>query len=440
MAFAFEGPELSAMLARIQETHPRKIDLSLDRIRRLLERLGNPERRLPPIIHVAGTNGKGSTIAFLRAIAEAAGLKVHVYTSPHLVRFNERIRLGGRLVSDDELVDALEACERAAIGITPTFFEITTAAAFYLFARAPADLVILEVGLGGRFDATNVIPHAAASIINVVDLDHMEFLGNELEDIAREKAGIIRANCPVFIGRQRPEAELSILHEASTRAAPFFGLGRDWIATSCGNSMLFTDSAHSALLPRPALLGRHQIDNAGLAIAAILSLKLPQITAPIIAKGLQTAQWPARLHRLTSGPLGRKVEAAGGELWLDGAHNPNAASALTLALFDLNVQNPRPLFLVSAMLKTKNMGGFFQTLGFLEPNVLTVPISGNVNGTDENELAKVARAHDLPAESVRQIDHAVDLALARATAPPRIVICGSLYLAGTVLAHEETVQ
>lgn len=429
-------PPLAAMLARLQGLHPRKIDLSLDRITDLLRTLGDPQRALPPVIHVAGTNGKGSTTAFLRAMAEQAGLRVHVYTSPHLVRFNERIRLGGRLVPDGLLMAALARCEQAARGRAITFFEITTAAAFLLFAEHPADLLILEVGLGGRFDATNVIENPRLSIITTIALDHREFLGHDLASIAREKAGIMRARVPVIFGPQQPEAELVLLEHATRLRAPFHGPGRDWTMRPHLDGLLYADDYRMALVPRPALIGRHQFDNAGLAAAAALRLDTPKLPMHAIAAGIASARWPARMQRLETGPLGALATARGAELWLDGAHNPHAAAALGVTLADLGADDPREVVLITGLLNTKDAGGFFSALAGLSPTVLTVPVPGSAQGIPPDALAAMARGAGLSAQSFSDFRPALAAALETARAPPRVVICGSLWLAGAVLAQE----
>ncbi len=431
-----EFSPLRRVLTRLEGLHPRKIDLSLDRIRILLHALGDPHLALPPIVHIAGTNGKGSTAAFLRAMGEQAGLRVHAYTSPHLVRFNERIRLDGTLVSDAVLIAALERCETASRGRPITFFEITTAAAFLLFAENPADLLILEVGLGGRFDATNVIDRPALSIITAIALDHREFLGNDLTSIAREKAGIMRANVPVIFGPQQPEAELALLEEATRLRAPFHGPGRDWTVRPQLDGLLYSDDTRMVLLPRPALIGHHQADNAGLAAAAALRLQIPELPIHAIAAGIANAYWPARMQKLATGPLWMLATAHGAELWLDGAHNPHAAAALAVTLGDMQADDPRPVILITGLLNTKDAQGFFAELAGVAPKILTVPVPGSAQGIPADLLAAQAGLAGLAAQALPDFVTAVRAALDEASSPPRIVICGSLYLAGAVLAQE----
>lgn len=433
---AGEISPLDHMLSRLEGLHPRKIDLSLDRIEILLRRLGDPHLALPPVIHIAGTNGKGSTAAFLRAMAEQAGLRVHVYTSPHLVRFNERIRLAGALVTDDALIAALDRCMQALRGGPITFFEITTAAAFLLFAEYPADLLILETGLGGRFDATNVLDRPALTIITNIALDHREFLGDDLSSIAREKAGIMRAHVPVIFGPQPPEAELVLLEEATRLRAPFFGTGRDWTICPRPDGLLYSDDVRIALLPRPALVGRHQLDNAGLAAAAGLRLDSPKLPMHAIAAGIASAFWPARMQKLETGPLGSLAAARGAELWLDGAHNPHAAAALGVTLMDLQAADPRALVLITGLLDTKDAAGFFSGLTGLAPKILTVSVPGSARAIPAEHLAVHAHRAGLVAQAFPDFATAVRAALAAESSPLRIVICGSLYLAGAVLAQE----
>src|ERR1700744_3672298 len=307
-----------AALERLRGLHPKKIDLSLDRILGLLEALGRPQDGLPPVIHVAGTNGKGSTSAFLRAITEAAGLKVHVLTSPHLVRFVERIRLGGILITDEAFGAILERVEAANAGREITFFEIVTAAAFVAFAEAPADLLILEVGLGGRYDATNVIGLPAVSAITPVDYDHKEFLGEDLGGIAGEKAAIIKLGRPVVSAPQAEAAEALIEAEAGRLNAPLTLMGRDFDAWSERGRLMFQDQQRLLDLPTPSLFGPHQVDNAGLAVAAALALNDPRITEAALEKGIASAEWPARMQRLTAGPFGELGRVRGADLLLGG--------------------------------------------------------------------------------------------------------------------------
>ena len=420
-----------AALDRLKTLHARAIDLSLGRIERLLEALGRPQDRLPPTIHVAGTNGKGSTVAFLRAMAEAQGLRVHAFTSPHLVRFAERIRLAGEVIGEDALAALLDRVEAANAGEAITFFEITTAAALLTFSEVPADLLLLEVGLGGTWDATNVIASPLASVIAPVDYDHAEFLGTELAGIAAEKAGIIKAGRPVFSAGQALEAQGVIVARAAELGAPLTLGGRDWRAWSEGDGMVVQDNGGRLSLPAPALGGPHQVQNAGLAIATLRGLGLADEAA--IARGLNSATWPARMQRITAGPLGAMAQEAGAELWLDGGHNPHAGRALGAALAEMS-RDGRPLSLIVGMLGSKDASGFFAPLAALRAPVWTVSFEAE-RTTPPPELAATARAAGLDAQPAESVQAA--LAAALAGGATRVVICGSLYLAGEVLARDE---
>jgi len=418
------------VLERLTRLHPKKIDLSLGRMERLLARLGHPERQLPPVVHVAGTNGKGSTVAYLRAMAEAAGLRVHVYTSPHLVRFNERIRLAGTLIAEEALTALLEECERANGEAPITFFEVTTAAAFLAFARVPADLVLLEVGLGGRLDATNVVMRPAVSVITPIDLDHKEFLGSTIATIAGEKAGIMKPDVPTVIGPQPREALEVFCERADILDAPLLVAGADFIARRTATGFSFTGAGKTDwALPRPALPGDHQIENAASAIAAALLLDLPETA---IEKGLTEAEWPARLQRLRRGPL-LDLLPADGELWLDGGHNPHAARALATAL-DGMAGDGHSLALVSGLISTKDAAGYFGAFQALNPPVVALTIPGEDAARPAKEIAAAAEQAGLGAETAPDLATAVARAIALAGPKPRVLICGSLYLAGRVLA------
>ena len=415
---------------RLRQRHPQRIDLSLDRMKVLCAALGDPQHRLPPVVHVAGTNGKGSTVAFIRAIAEAAGLRVHAYTSPHLVRFNERIRLTGRLIEDAALNDILDRIE--ALDVEATVFESTTAAAFVAMSETRADLAIVEVGLGGVLDATNVIERPLLSVIAPVDLDHAEFLGTSLPGVAAEKAGILKPGARGLIARQPQEAMAAI--EAAARAvrAPLTVMGVDFDAWAERGGMAFQDQERFLDLPAPALVGPHQIANAGLAVAVALELDLPEAA---IAEGLRAVRWPARMQRLTTGPHGEAARAAGAELWLDGGHNPHAARALAEALAERQAKAPRPLALIVGMLANKDAGGFFEALKASGAAVFTVPFDGAA--AEPEALAAVARGHGLGATPCASVDEALERALRLGAG--RVAICGSLYLAGEVLgAARET--
>jgi dihydrofolate synthase/folylpolyglutamate synthase len=415
---------------RLRLRHPQKIDLSLDRMRTLCAVLGDPQLRLPPVIHVAGTNGKGSTIAFIRAMAEAAGLRVHAYTSPHLVRFNERIRLAGRLIEDDQLNPILDRIE-AVRGVEATVFESTTAAAFVAMAETPADLAIVEVGLGGTLDATNVIERPLLSVIAPVDLDHAEFLGTSITGIAAEKAGILKAGARGIVARQSEEAMAVIEAVAASSVngrtpSPLTVMGVDFDAWGERGGMVYQDQERFLDLPAPVLSGGHQIDNAGLAVAAALELDLPEAA---IAEGLRTAVWPARMQRLTTGPYGEKARAADAELWLDGGHNPHAARALASAIASREARAPLPLALIVGILANKDSAGFFDALKGSGAHVFTVAFEGAA--ADPEALAAVARGHGLGAQAAPSVEAALDRALRLGAG--RVVICGSLYLAGEVL-------
>ena len=381
---------------------------------------------------MAGTNGKGSTVAFLRAIAEAAGLRVHAFTSPHLVRFAERIRLAGSLIGDEALAEVLGRTERANAGAPITFFEITAAAAFLAFSEKPADLLLLEVGLGGRFDATNVIAAPAVSAIAPVDLDHREFLGDDIREIAREKAGVLKPGRPAVVGRQG-EAALDVIEaEAERVGATLTVLGGDFDAWPDRGGMAFQHAAGLLDLPAPALAGPHQIDNAALAIAAAQALDDARITSEAIAAGVAGATWPARMQRITAGPFGQAARARGADLWLDGGHNPHAARALAGTLARMQARDGRPTTLVAGLLANKDAAGWFAALAPLRPTVLTVGGYADAAATAEH-LAEAARSSGLPAHACPDLDAA--LARALAAEGPRVLVAGSLYLAGEVLGR-----
>lgn len=412
---------------RLRARHPQRIDLSLERMRVLCAALGDPQDRLPPVIHVAGTNGKGSTVAFIRAIAEAAGLRVHAYTSPHLVRFNERIRLAGSLIGDEALNGILDRIE--AVSGEATVFESATAAAFVAMSETPADLAIVEVGLGGSLDATNVIDRPLLSVIAPVDLDHAEFLGTALAGVATEKAGILKPGARGLIARQSETAMAAIEAAARTVHAPLTVMGVDFDAWAERGGMAFQDQARFLDLPAPTLVGPHQVANAGLAVAVALELDLSEAA---IAEGLRTARWPARMQRLSAGPYAETARASDAELWLDGGHNPHAAAALAETLAERQAKAPRPLALIVGMLANKDAGGFFEALRGSGATVFTVPFDGAA--AEPEALAAVARGHGLGATPSASVGEA--LALALRLGAGRVVICGSLYLAGEVLGAD----
>jgi dihydrofolate synthase / folylpolyglutamate synthase len=439
---AAKSQSLEELIERLSALHPKEIDLSLDRMHRLLAALDHPERRLPPVIHVAGTNGKGSTVAYLRAILEAAGLRVHVFTSPYLVRINECFRLGrndgGVLVDDDELRGTLEHCERANKGEPVTIFEIETAAAFCLFARHPADVVLLEVGLGGRLDSTNVIEAPLAAVIAPVSMDHTEFLGNSLTAIAGEKAAIIKRNVPVVCAEQAPEAMAVIEAQANRMRAPLHANGQQWHVSVERGRLVYQDERGLMDLAAPKLFGRHQFDNAGLAIATLRAIDAFKIGMPAFEAGIVNAEWPARMQRLVSGVL---VEQGppGCEIWLDGGHNAEGGRVTAAALGDLEERVSRPLVVIAGMMANKDAGAFLANFAGLTRHIVAVPIPTRGNAMPPDRLADAARALGMRVENATSVEAALQ-ALSRLAyeVPPRILITGSLYLAGHVLAVNGT--
>jgi dihydrofolate synthase/folylpolyglutamate synthase len=423
MSDAPRGGRFDAIVDRLHRLHPRAIDLSLDRLTRLLAALDHPERRLPPVIHVAGTNGKGSTCAFLRGFAEAAGLRAHVYTSPHLVRFNERIRIAGALVDDATLADALEQVERVNDNATITVFEILTAVAFVLFARTQADLCVLEVGLGGRLDATNVIPPAAAGAITSISVDHRDWLGDTLTGIAAEKAGIIKPGMTVATGAQHAEV-LPVLQAAADAAqARLLARGRDWWAERSGAGLRYQDASGVLHLPPPSLPGPHQIDNAGIALAAIRASGLA-VPADALARGLEGAEWPARLQRLR-GRLAA-ILPRGWELWLDGGHNAGAGAALAAHAAGWA---DRPLHVIVGMKRSKDADGFLRPLLPYAATLWAVAEPGQHLAQPVEDIVAASDGVARPGPTVA----AALAALPRGGGPARVLVCGSLYLAGEVL-------
>ena len=439
---AASPPSLGELVARLSALHPQRIDLGLERMHRLLERLGHPERKLPPVIHVAGTNGKGSTIAYLRAILEAAGLRVHVYTSPCLVRINESYRLGrsgaGVLVEDDELRGALEHCERANAGQPITIFEIETAVAFWLFAQHPADVVLLEVGLGGRLDATNVIDAPLAGVIAPVSMDHTEFLGDTLMAIAAEKAAIIKRDVPVICAEQAPEAMAVIEQYAKRMRASLYAAGQEWHVNVERGRLVYQDDRGLMDLAAPRLFGRHQFDNAGLAIATLRALDAFKIETAAFEAGIVHAEWPARMQRLAAGAL---VEQAppGCEIWLDGGHNAEGGRVAAAALGDLEERVSRPLVVIVGMMANKDAGAFLANFAGLTRHIIAVQIPDRENTMPPDRLADAARHLGMRVETAAGVEAALrSLTRLAYEAPPRILITGSLYLAGHVLAANGT--
>jgi len=424
-----------AILDRLMRLHPKLIDLELGRIERLLADVGSPHRKLPPVVHVAGTNGKGSLVAYLRAMAEEAGYRVHVYTSPHLVRFNERIRVAGELIDDDMLEDVLTEAERANKEQPITFFEITTVSAFLAFARVPADLALLEVGMGGRNDTTNVIS-PALSAITPVGYDHTSFLGDTLEKIASEKAGILKRAVPAVIGRQREASASVIAARAAELAVPLFRLGREWQVTATPGGFRYESDFVGLDLPAPALVGAHQIDNAATAVACVERLRAAQFRIDDVAvrKGLASVEWPARLQKLSRGPLVDALPPAS-ELWLDGGHNEDCGIVLARQAAEWAKEPAAlPLHLIFGMLTTKDAAGFLRPLGRHASTARAVPIEGHAAYTPREACARAAEVglDCMPADDVGA---ALEDLLVAQPAPMRILICGSLYLAGTVLAR-----
>jgi dihydrofolate synthase/folylpolyglutamate synthase len=424
------SPASELILARLPALHPKSIDLSLGRVERLLAALGNPERHLPPVVHVAGTNGKGSTLAMLAAMLRADGQRVDRYISPHLVRFNERILQDDQPIGEDRLAECLQRCEAANNGAAITFFEITTAAAFLAFAEAPADWVLIETGLGGRLDATNVVARPRLCLITPVSMDHESFLGDTLAKIAFEKAGILKPGVPAVIGPQQPVALAVIEARAAEIAAPLLVHGRDWSVHGTATGITVEAGAHRLDLPRPRLEGVHQIDNAGLATMAALQLTEAGLTAPPIGRGLMQACWPGRLQRLTHGPLTALVPP-GTTLWLDGGHNPAAGQVLAESLGTLT--HGRALHLVVGMLTTKDLGQFLRPLAPLAASLRFVPVPGGSPSHDPKASAATAGQLGARAATADSFAAAVEAIVAEETQPYDILISGSLYLAGEVL-------
>ena len=419
-------PASDRILARLMGLHPKVIDLTLDRVYRLLAALGHPERALPPVVHIAGTNGKGSTQAMLRAGLEASGARVHAYTSPHLVRFHERIRLAGTLIPEDDLAGLLDEVEAANAGAPITYFEITTCAAFLAFARVPADWLLLEVGLGGRLDATNVIARPALTIITPVSMDHEQFLGNTIGAIAGEKAGILKPGVACVLARQQPEAEKAIRDRAVGVGAPLLVEGEVWDIGRRDDRLVFRDVLGQSDLPLPVLPGAHQIGNAGLAVAALRRLGL---TDPSLAEAaLRRAEWPARMQRLVRGPLADAAPAA--EIWLDGGHNPAAGAALAAML---GAMPQRRTHLVCGMLSTKDAVGFLRPFRGLVASLTAVELPGAPATLSAAQTAAAARSAGLPARQAKDATAAV-AEIAGTDPESRILLCGSLYLAGSILA------
>ncbi len=431
-------------IERLMSLHPKGFDLSLDRIRRLLNRLDNPHHHLPPIIHIAGTNGKGSAAAFSRALIEAAGHLVHVHTSPHLVRWHERYRLGadggGRLVEDAVFAEAIGRVAAANQGETITVFEILTAVGFLLFAEHPAEVAILEVGLGGRFDATNVIERPTVSVIMPISLDHEAYLGDKVELIAVEKAGIIKPGVPVVIGAQEHDAARDVLLDAAARmGCPVLTYGQDFLAYEENGRMIYQDQDGLLDLTLPRLIGRHQFANAATAIAAVKAAGF-DASLRMVDRAMKKVEWAGRMQRLTDGQL---VDLAppGAEIWLDGGHNPGAGTVIAETMAEQEEKRPRALFLIAGMINTKDQTGYFKAFHGVARHVFTVPVLHSDAAVPNDVLAARAMEAGLSAEPVNSVENALRL-LAETwngvEVPPRILICGSLYLAGEVLDKNGT--
>ncbi len=431
-----------SLLARFETLHPKSIDLSLGRVERLLGALGDPHRRIPPVIHVAGTNGKGSVVAFLKGILEAAGYRAHAFISPHLRKFHERIMLAGqggaRSIGERHLADILSRAEAANRGEPITFFEITTAAAFVAFAENPADVVLLETGLGGRLDATNVIDEPLATILTPISLDHCSFLGNTIEAIAGEKAGILKRGRPAIVSRQADEALGVIEARADALSSPLHAGGRTWDVFEQHGRLVFQDEDCLLDLPLPRLFGRHQFENAGTAIAAARSLEGFHVSEEAIAKGITAAVWPARLERLSPGKL-HDLAPEGSEIWVDGGHNPAAGEVVARALADLEERVSSPIHLIVGMLSTKDAKGFLRHFQGLTALAATVEIPGQAAAYKADELANIANRAGIEADPAVSLEAAFARSRKQARGPVRIMVTGSLYLAGHVLeAHESS--
>jgi dihydrofolate synthase/folylpolyglutamate synthase len=419
------APTSDVILERMMALHPKVIDLVLDRVWRLLDALGNPQNDLPPVIHLAGTNGKGSTQAMIRAGLEAEGKKVHAYTSPHLARFHERIRLAGELISESYLTEVLDECYAANGGEPITYFEITTCAAILAMARTPADYTLLEVGLGGRLDATNVVAKPALSILTPISIDHEQFLGSTLTAIAGEKAGIIKRGVPVIVGPQQDESMYVIEATAARLGAPIATFGQQWHIGEEYGRMVYQDEQGLCDLPLPNLPGPHQIQNAGAAIAALRMLGMSSVaTEAAVTK----AEWPARMQRLKTGPL---IELAGNcELWLDGGHNPAGGEAVAKTLSRLP---QRPTHLICGMLNTKDVTGYMRPLAKVAQSLTAISIPDEINTLPADTTANAAREAGFASVTTANSTANAIAEIAKTDPTARILICGSLYLAGHIL-------
>lgn len=412
------------ILQRMMALHPKIMDLTLDRVWRLLAALGDPQNSLPPVVHVAGTNGKGSTLAMIRAGIEAVGQSAHVYTSPHLARFHERIRVAGKLISEPDLTAVLDECYAANNHETITYFEITTCAALLAFARTPANFTLLEVGLGGRLDATNVMARPALTIITPVSMDHEQYLGDTIAKIAAEKAGIIKRGVPCIVGPQPEEAMEVIEQIAARNGAPLLAYGQQWHVGREHDRLVFQDETGLRDLPLPNLPGAHQVENAGAAVCALRHFELGDIA---YEAAVTRAEWPARMQRLKSGPL--RDAAPQAELWLEGGHNPAAGMAIAALLADLP---KRPTYLICGMLNTKDIAGYLRPMAAHADGLVAVSIPGEANTVSAQDTANIAQESGLAAETAESVTAALRQ-IAHQNPTARVVICGSLYLAGSVL-------
>ena len=425
---------IDRILERLLKLHPKLIDLSLSRLKKLLDSLGNPEENLPPIIHVAGTNGKGSTVATLAAIYKSAGYRVHIYTSPHLVRFTERIVVSGSEISKNYLEELLIECEDANNGESITFFEITTAAAMLAFSRNPADLLLLEVGLGGRFDATNVIETPTLSVITPVSMDHQDFLGKTIDEIAFEKAGILKPSVPAIIGPQTNKALNVIKRRALELGSSAYIFGEDWNISPANNQLMFKIGSKSSIIPRPNLLGDHQIQNAGCALASVklLNGQFP-VSPQEIDMGLVSINWPARLQKLKEGNLIENL-LEDVEIWIDGGHNQDAAKAIASTLRDWRTASPEiSIHMVFGALNNRRPQNFLQYFTNVIDTIRAVDIPGETNALSALEIETAARECGLKAYPAKGISPAITDIISNSSGKRRILICGSLYLAGAVL-------
>lgn len=426
------------LINKLSEIHPKGFDLSLDRILLLLEKLGNPQEKLPPVIHVAGTNGKGSTLAFARAILEAQGYKVHVHTSPHLVNWHERYRLAGKLVSDDMLANAIERVAQANDNKPITVFELLSAVMFVLFSENEADYALVEVGLGGRFDATNVIPSPLVCAIAPVGLDHQAYLGDTIEKIAFEKAGIIKNNIPVAVSRQEDGARDTIEEVARKRNAPSIIAGQDFDAYRDATGFVYQDEDGLLDLPIPKLAGEHQLDNAALAIAAIRLAGIG-VTPQAFAQGMLDVTWPGRLEKLPKGKITNTLSNHS-NIWIDGGHNPSAGVAIAAELIRQDAGIAQKTLLVCGMINTKEPFGYFKPFEALGAEVITVPVAMSEAGIPPKDLAQVASEAGLKTETSASLQEGIEKARRYLEQNPdtRILFCGSLYMVGEVLALNET--